>query len=319
MRYCSRLIYFILLILLGCGKQEDQYQGYVEAENIYISSPYGGKLLELGATRGKLVEKGDVLFELDPNPEALELTQREALYKQSIDTLEDLKKPKRQAEIDAIQAQIQQAEAQLSLASIRMKRYQTLYDRHVMDKDSLDAAVERYHEVEALKAQLTANLQLAHLGARDDRISAQSYGAASILSKIKEIKWQIGQKKLSAPTAGVIFDTYYRPGEYVESGHPVMSIVAPENTHVEFFVPLKALSNLHLGKVIHFTYENENEPERIRAKIVYISPEAEYMPPLVYSRDNSEKLVFRIKADVLSRTRLIPGEPVIVLVAPENV
>lgn len=317
MRYCSRLICFSMLILIGCGKQDHQYQGYIEAENIYISSPYGGQLFQLHTTRGKLVEKGDLLFELDPNPEMLELTQREALYKQGVDTLHDLEKPKRQAEIDAINAQIKQADAQLSLANLRMKRNQILYDRRVLDKDTLDAAVERYHEADGLKAQRTANLQLALLGAREDRISAQSASAAALLSKIKEIKWQVEQKRLSAPTAGIIFDTYYRPGEYVERGRPVMSIVAPENTHVEFFVPLRELSNLHLGKIVYFTYENNKE--RKRAKIVYISPEAEYMPPLVYSRDNSDKIVFRIKADVVSQTRLIPGEPVIVSIEPDHV
>lgn len=306
----------LILLLAGCGKSDHKYQGYIEAENIYISSPYGGKLLELHATRGKLVEKGDLLFELDPNPEVMNLTESEALYQQGLATLDDLKKPKRQAEIDAIKAQIQQAEAQISLANIRVKRNQTLFDRHVLDKDTLDAAVEKANELAGLKAQLMANMDLALLGARPDVIIAQSAATESMLDRIKQFKWKVEQKHLSAPTAGVIFDTYYRPGEYVAGTSPVMSIVAPENTHVEFFVPLQALANLHLGKIIHFS--DEDESERKRAKVVYISPEAEYMPPLVYSRDNSEKIVFRIKADVVSPARLIPGEPVVVSIEPDH-
>lgn len=316
MKYAHWVYGFCLLWLIGCGKPEHHYQGYVEAENLYLSSPYGGKLLSLHVVRGQFIEKGAPLFELDPAPEIYSLKEQEALHSQSLATLNDLQKPRRQQEIDAIEAQLKQVESQLSLASIRLKRNQTLYDKHVMDKDTLDAASERYNEVSALKSQTLANLELARLGSRKDRIKAQKAAAFSVQSRVESLKWEIQQKHPSAPTAGVVFDTYYRPGEYVASDHPVLSIVAPENTHIEFFVPLEELKNIHLGKQIYFSYENQTE--RQRAKIVYVSPEAEYMPPLVYSRSNSDKIVFRIKADILSHGRLIPGEPVMVSIGISN-
>ncbi len=305
-----------LLGLIGCGKPEHQYQGYVEAENLYLSSPYGGRLLSLNVVRGQFIEKGEPLFDLDSNPEAYSLQEQEALHSQSLATLKDLQKPRRKQEIEAIEAQLKQVESQLSLASIRLKRNQTLYEKHVMDKDTLDAASERYNEVSALKTQTLANLELARLGSRKDRITAQKAAAFSVQSHVDLLKWEIQQKHLSAPTAGVVFDTYYRPGEYVAGDHPVLSIVAPENTYIEFFVPLDELKNIHLGKEIYFSYETQTEKQR--AKIIYVSPEAEYMPPLVYSRSNSDKIVFRIKANILSHGRLIPGEPVIVSIGTSH-
>lgn len=307
---------FICFFLTGCGKSEHQYQGYVEAQNVYLSSPSGGKLLFLKVKRGQFVEKGDPLYALDPDPELFSLDEQEALYKQSLSTLKDLQEPRRKQEIEAIEAQLKQAEAQLSLAEIRLRRNQILYDKKVLDKDSLDAAMERFHEMTALTEQMTANLELARLGSRRDRINAQQYATLSIKNRIESLRWQISQKQQVAPTAGIIFDTYYRPGEYVGSEHPVVSILAPEYTHIEFFVPLDELKNIHLGQQIDYTYENQHD--RHRAQIVYIASDAEYMPPLVYSRNNSDKIVFRIKADILRRDRLFPGEPVVVYIGASH-
>lgn len=109
----------------------------------------------------------------------------------------------------------------------------------------------------------------------------------------------------------MIFDTYYLTGEYVSAEHAVASLLAPENIYIEFFVPLVALHNLRVGSSINFTYEGSKDI--YEGRVIYISPSAEYLPPLVYSRENNDKIVFRIKARAKSiDTKLFPGQPVMV-------
>ena len=304
----------LTLILIGCGNSDHQsYQGYVAGENIYLASPYSGFLVEVLAGRGQPVRKGQLLYKLDADPQQLLLTEASAGLQQAKQIYNDLKKPKRPEELAAIQAQIEQASAQVKLADLRVKRNQTLYQKHVLDKDTFDASLEHYQESIYLKAQYEANLALAKLGSREDQIKAQQSQIAVLTSKMKQAKWELAQKSIYAPADGVIFDTYFRKGEFVAAQKPIAAVLAPENIRIEFFVPDVGLAALHVGKKITFSCDgcSKNNP----AVIHYVSPEAEYVPPLVYSLDNRDKLVFRIKANISNPMNFKPGQPVVVTVS----
>ena len=309
----SLSIITLIAVLSSCDNSDHTYQGYVEGENIYLASPYSGALIQALVQRGQPVKKGDLLFTLDPNPQALQIKQATAALVQAKQVYDDLKKPRRLPEIAALVAQVSQAEAQKKLAALRVKRNQTLFVKHVLDKDSLDASLERYQELFYVKAQFQANLDLAKLGSRTSQIRAQKAKIAFLFSKQKEAEWVIAQKSFYAPADGVIFDTYFRLGEFVDANRPVAALLTPENIRIEFFVPADVLPRLSVGQNIAFDCDGCSKNSA--AKIQYISPEAEYLPPLVYSRQNMDKLVFRIKASILAPELFKPGQPVVVTVS----
>lgn len=298
----------LILLLLSCGHSRHGYQGYVEGENIYLASPNSGALIKLFVHRGEQVHRGQLLCWLDDDPQLLIVKQNEADLLQAKKILLDLKKPRRTPEIDAIEAQIGEAEAQLKLAALRMSRMQSLYKKQAIDRDSVDLAVATYEEKQQLKAEYQANLALAKLGSRQEQIKAQEKQVLALTAKFNETKWQLSQKRIYAPTDGFIFDTYFREGEFVPSQHAVLSLLPPANVRVEFFVPLSALPSLHLNQAIQFSCEGCLKTAR--AWINYVSPEAEYLPPLVYSRENNDKLVFRIKAKIEHPDEFKPGQAV---------
>lgn len=311
-----KAIAFLLLsgFLTGCGhSNKHNYQGYVEGENIYLASPYSGNLFEALVQRGQRVTKGELLFKLDPYPQQLDIQEASASLKQGKQQEINLKKPRRPQEIDAINAKIGQANEQIALAAIRVKRNQSLYAKHFVDKDTLDASQERYTELTYVKAELEANLALAKEGSRTHEIQAQQAQVSALQAKLKQSEWELAQKTFYAPADGVIFDTYYRPGEFVDNGRPVAALLTPSNIRIEFFVPADGLAALHVGQKIAF--ECDGCAINNQASITYISPEAEYIPPLVYSRENKDKLVFRIKASIDHAENFKPGQPVVVRVA----
>lgn len=309
---CLILTMVCLLCLIGCHPKKHYYQGYIEGEMLYLALPFSGQLQALHVRRGDFVKQDQLLYELDPKPQMFMQEQAAASLKQGKEIWKDLKKPKRVPEIDAIKAQIQQADAEISLAAIRVKRNKTLYDKHVTPKDTLDEAVEHLHVAQALKAQYEANLALANLGSRMNQINAQHANNKALQANLEQAKWDVTQKSLFSPAQGLVFDTYYRKGEFVEAGHPVMSLLTRTNTWVEFFVPLEALKNIPLGREITYLYPGDKESRR--AKVTYIAAKAEYIPPLIYSRDNADKIVFRVKAAILGREPLVAGIPVTVVV-----
>ena len=316
MRMRRYLLAIVVLILSACHPAKQRYQGYIQGELLYLSLPYAGAMQDLHVRRGEHVQSGDLLFVLDPKPQIFESDQALALLKQGQETLEDLKKPKRIPEVDAIKAQLQQVAAQIELAKIRVKRNQILVEKNAGDKDSLDAAVEHLRETESLEAQYTANLALALLGARTNQIQAQAATNLGLNASSAQAQWSLSQKKMFAPSQGLIFDTYYKKGEYVQAAQPVLSLLTRDHTWVEFFVPLEKLMVLHIGKPIHFVYGEGGKI--MNATIAYIASKAEYIPPLVYSRDNADKIVFRVKASIEGASELISGVPVTVLVDPSD-
>jgi HlyD family secretion protein len=101
-----------------------------------------------------------------------------------------------------------------------------------------------------------------------------------------------------------------RPGETMAAGAPVISILPPENIFVRFFVPETALAGLHRGEPV--TFGCDGCPPGLVGTISFISPTAEYTPPVIYSESTRAKLVYAIEARPKpdQAALLNPGQPI---------
>jgi HlyD family secretion protein len=111
-----------------------------------------------------------------------------------------------------------------------------------------------------------------------------------------------------------VVDTLYRQGEWVAAGAPVVSLLPPENVKVRFFVPEPRLGAITVGDEVHVRCDACG-PD-LSAVISYVSPDAEYTPPVIYSREMRAKLVYLVEAEPRQPTALRPGQPVDVTLAP---
>ena len=102
----------------------------------------------------------------------------------------------------------------------------------------------------------------------------------------------------------------FRSGEWVSAGQPVVSLLPPENVEVRFFVPQTLIGALELGQEAIVTFDGGAGP--VKTTITYISPSAEFTPPVIYSSQSRAKLVFMIrsKSSLADAPRLHPGQPV---------
>jgi len=108
----------------------------------------------------------------------------------------------------------------------------------------------------------------------------------------------------------LVQDTLYVQGEWVPAGSPVISLLPPENIKIRFFVTEKGLGGLRLGQTVKISCDSCGPA--INANISYVSPQAEYTPPVIYSKENRSKLVFLIEAKTspVDAIKLHPGQPV---------
>jgi HlyD family secretion protein len=111
-----------------------------------------------------------------------------------------------------------------------------------------------------------------------------------------------------------VVDTLYRIGEWVTAGTPVVSLLPPENVKVRFFVPEPRLGAIEVGAEVRVRCDACGP--KLTAVISYIAPDAEYTPPVIYSREMRAKLVYLVEAKPRQPSALRPGQPVDVTLAP---
>ncbi|HEY5791930.1 MAG TPA: efflux RND transporter periplasmic adaptor subunit [Chthoniobacterales bacterium] len=187
---------------------------------------------------------------------------------------------------------LRQTRTEFDKAKLDFDRAKTLRDKRVTAPEDYD------HAVQAL-------------------LAAQ-HAAAARQRALEQADWRYAQKQQTAPGGGVVYDTYFRVGEWVPEGKPVLSLLLPEYRKVRFFVPERDLGKVQPGTPIEIHLDGLPAP--LPGKVSFVSPEAEYTLPIIYSRENREKLVFLVEGSLNPEdARLIhPGAPVEVRLANDR-
>lgn len=306
--FCRLLCMPLVFALLCSCKHKTEYQGYVEGDLTYISVPVSGRLMRLYVDRGTPVKTGQLLFTLELQPELSTMQQALATVHQVQANLEDIKKGQRPSELAAIQAQIAASEEQLKYAKIELKRKQALVKQAGLEQEQLDQAIRDLAVAKDNLKQLQENYITATLGARIDQIKATQNQLKASEAQLSTAQWTLSQKRVSAPVDGSIFDRYYYEGEQVSAYQPVLSILDPRNIKAIFWVPETDLATLSLGQKVTIGCDS---CEPMTATIRFISPQAEFTPPVIYSHETRSKLRYRIEAyfNDTDRARMHPGQP----------
>ncbi|MGH8577810.1 MAG: HlyD family secretion protein [Gammaproteobacteria bacterium] len=300
-----------LVFLCACSEDAaDYWQGYVEGDYVYVSAAGSGRLLERHVVRGGRVERGAPLFKLEQDREIAIRDEALARWQSALASLEDLQKGKRSEELDIIEAQLAQAQATLRLSRIQLQRQQALFAKKTVPKASLDEARTVVERERGRVRELEAELATAHMAARSDAIRAAQAEVDAARAALAQGEWELAQKTRQAPEDAMVVDTFFEPGEWVAAGRPVVSLLPAENIKVRFYVPEEALGALAIGDPLELRCDGC--PGDLRVEVSYISPEAEYTPPVIYSRETRDKLVYRIEArpGFSEPYRLHPGQPV---------
>ncbi|MCL5278770.1 MAG: HlyD family efflux transporter periplasmic adaptor subunit [Planctomycetes bacterium] len=285
-------------------------QGYVEGEFVYVASPLAGSLEALNVQRGAQVAAGDPLFALDDTQEKAAREEAQSRLAQARASLEDLKKGKRPSEVESIKAQLGQAQAALALSQKDLARQEELTRSGASTPQDLDRARSTRDQNRERVVQLQADLQTAQLGARMDQIAAAEDNVRALEAALASAQWALSQKRQAAAQAGLVFDTMYRQGEWVPAGRPVVALLPPANIKVRAFVPETRVQTLHPGDSAQVIVDGLRGP--LAGRISFIAPNAEYTPPVIYSRENRAKLVFMIEVTFEPQVAatLHPGQPV---------
>ena len=315
MRRIEWIVPAILLLTAGCRDTPPSgFPGYVEADYVRIAAPLGGSLARLSVQKGDQVAAAAPLFALESEQERAARAEAEARVRKAQAAVADLEKAKRPPEIAAVRAQLAQVQAAARQSEADLDRARKLVVDKFLPPQKLDEALAARDRDRARIAELAAQVTMANLPARVDEIAVARAEVKAAEDALAQAQWRVDQKTQTAPVAGLVSDTLYRPGEWVAAGTPVVSLLPPGNVKIRFFVPEPVLASVRQGASV--SVRCDGCAKVIAAKIAYIAPQAEYTPPVIYSRENRAKLVFLVEArPETPDPALHPGLPVEVTIA----
>ena len=295
--------------LTGCFREaRSGYQGYVEGEFVNVATSEPGRLDQLAVNKGGQVEIGAPLFVLESASEAAALRQAQEQLAAAAAQWQDVQAGKRPQELEVIRAQLEQAKAEATRAATDLARDAAQIDGGGIAQAQLDRSRAAAEASAARVREIERQLDVANLPARDEQIKAQAAQVAAAQAAVDQMEWRLRQKAVVAPVSGLVFDTLYQQGEWVPAGRPVIRLLPPGNVKIRFFVPETALGGVSVGQSL--VIRCDGCPADIPAVVSYISTEAEYTPPIIYSNETRSKLVFMVEARPQDGLELHPGQPV---------
>jgi HlyD family secretion protein len=238
----------LLALLAGCGQpKEPTYQGWIEADLIFVAPDEAGRVEKEPVHEGDRVEVGAPLFALDTDLQV---------------------------------ADLQMQQAALENAQQAYTRAQTLLKTAAGTQKTLEDA-----EAALRTAQARVN-------------SSQT---------------RLARRKVASPVSGSVEQIYFRVGEMVSAGKPVLALLPPGNLKVRFFVNQALLPRIKLGDAVQVRCDG-CAPD-LSARISFISRSSEFTPPVIYSLEERAKLVFMVEARADRPEGLRVGQPVSVVLS----
>lgn len=271
------------------------WQGYADADYVKVGPTQQGLLTSLSVARGDEVVPGAPLFAQDETSDRAARDQAARLFAQAQEQLANLEAGGKKTEIDQALANLADTRATRDRVQLDLTRNETLLRTNAVSAQAVDqsradfkSATAKVQAAEAALAQMQAPM------GREREIKAQRQAVDAARAALAMAQWRLDQRKVPAPVAARVADVLARPGETLAAGAPVVSLLPPENILVRFFVPETALATIHRGDTVALTCDGCAAD--LSATISFISPQAEYTPPVIYSESSRAKLVYLIEA-----------------------
>ena len=223
-------------------------------------------------------------------------------------------------QIASAAATAEQAEAEARAAAADAEHARRDLNRLLSVRRDDPAAVAG-KDIDAAQAELReANARLAAARetaqARHSQIAAARAQESQAKGGEREVAIRVGQLAPPAPSPARVEDIFYRPGEWVAANQPVVSLLPDDRIKVRFFVPEQDVARYRPGRTVRFSCDSC--AAGLTARISYVSPRPEFTPPVIFSRDSRDRLVFMVEALPARPANLMPGLPVDVEPLPRD-
>ena len=310
----SMTIALAVLAAASCRGKDDEttvrLNGRIEAPLVDLAPKVSGRVAEVLAREGDRVKAGQVLARLDLGDTALAVERdtqgalsAEAKYK-------DMASGSRRAEIATAEAEVADRRAAVAQARRELARQDSLLSQQIGTVQAHDLAKTDLERAEAALKASEERIRLVREGFRSHQTDAARYDADRAKVELKQSETVAREAEIRAPADGVILHRMAEPGLVLAPGQPAFTMAFADRLYVRTFVPETRLGLVRPGQSA--TVSVDAFPDKtFRARVAEISPDAEFTPKAVETRNERVNLVYTTKVDLLDgwNAPLVPGQP----------
>lgn len=302
---------FIGSILPGFGQPAaPAWNGYVEADYVYVAPASAGIIDEIAVGEGEVVAKGQVLFRLEEAQQSALVAAAEARVIAAEANLANLTTGSREDEIEVIRASLDKAQADLNLARQAADRSTKLFAEGLAPETRVEQDRATLASAEATVKQLEAELKVAELPARDAQQWQAEANLAAAKADAEKARADLADRTVVAPVEGRVDRLFFKSGEMAGAGMPVVSLLPEDALKVKFYVAEAERAALAPGAAVALSCSGC--PEGLTATVTWTASEPQFTPPVIYSREERQRLTFLVEATLADGVALLPGQPVTV-------
>lgn len=281
--------------------------GYVEGDYVLVAPVATAQIQTLNVTRGDRVTAGQVLVELERQDAEIALAQSEAALSRAENQLANLREGKRPEEIRVIEAALASARAQADEAHRSAARLVDLAKKGVATQAQRDDAATGAAVADARVAEIEANLSVARLPARTYEIAAAEAALREAKAENGRANWVLEKRRLTAPADGIVSDVIRNAGEIAGAAAPVLSMLPDGAVKLRLYVPQAGVASIRPGS--RLAVHCDGCPDGLTATVSYIADGPEFTPPVIYSVESRQKLVYLVEARPEGGTEALkPGQ-----------
>jgi HlyD family secretion protein len=270
------IVLFLILGSLACANEEqpDAY-GNVETTEVVVSAETAGRITALAVTDGARLNAGQVVGRVEVTTATLEVEQARAQRTASA------------ARLDEIAQQIDALHVQRAIAGRSYERTRRLFEQRAATAQQLDQTERDFRvlgeQIEAARAQ-AESLHL-ELRAADARIA--------------QVEERVGKGQIVNPVSGTVLATYARAGEMTQPGQPLYRIANLGAMEVRAYITETQLARVRVGQAAQVSVDvGKDERQVLTGTVTWVSPDAEFTPTPIQTREERADLVYAVKIRV---------------------
>ena len=304
----------LVIAAVACSSKDDpnvvRLNGRLEAPLVDLAPKVAGRVLEVRVKEGDRVKAGDLLIVLDLGDTALAVERDRHGVESARARLQDLAVGSRQAEVAGAEAELADRKAAVDLAARELQRQQLLLSKDVGTERDYDRAKTELDRAQALAKVSEEKLTLTREGFRQWQTQQARSEVNRAQSQLRQSEIVAREREMRAPADAIVMHKMVEPGQLLAAGQNGLTLALTNRLYVRTFVPETQLGRVKHGRSADVTVDSY-PGKSFKAVITEISPEPEFTPKQVETREERVNLVYGAKADLMEgwSVALVPGQP----------
>lgn len=315
----NMLSFFLISLLcnafvISCSRQDQREgiitaSGTIEATEIYLRTEVSGRIIRFDLKEGDKVNKGDIVCQQDHQKLDYQLEQSEAQVDEIEARLALLRKGARKEQIERAKAALDRTKSALAESEREYKRIERLVSEKARPSAHLERAQTALEMSERQYEIAQKEYQIIRLGSRKEEIEAAEAQLKQAIAGANLIKSQIEDATIISPRRGVLTEKLAEQGEFLPAGSLVAKMTDINDIWMKIYLSEIEYGKVRLGDKVWVSIDSFPD-KRFEGRIIYLSPEAEFTPKNIQTKEERIKLVFAVKLTIDNpQGYLKPGLP----------